>query len=227
MAAKLPRRLILPLLALLCPLSAVAAGDRIELELWCDLDPIVQEGAGKDVGPIDPDEAIRRMLDEARTIVSAMVYGCGFSYTPSDEARRVDERFDLTPRAEIPWGDPRLTVASTRMEERRLHALFRYELGAEQQAWRAAWQSGSVAKAAGEGIGNVFLGQVERGKALTEAIKESIRNHLRQRVPNKPHEVRGELLLWEVPGTYIDAGAYHTRVVTRLRIAEVTPYKIY
>jgi hypothetical protein len=207
------------------PLSAAAS--RIELELWCDLDPIVQEGAGSSALPIEPEEAIRRLLEEARAILSGMVYGYTFSYTPSDQAREVAESFELTPRAEIPWGDPALRVAGTRLEEHRLRAVFRYELTPDQSDWRAAWQSAGVSKAGGEGRGNVFLGYRERHAALADAVKESIRNHLRPRVLNKPREVRGEVLLWEVPGTYATAGEYHTRVVTRLRIASIIPYRVY
>jgi len=230
MAAMCRRPGVLPLVSLLCFLSPAwihASGDRIELELWCDLDPIVEEGPGKDVGPLDPAEAVTRLLEEARTILSGMVYGYTFAYTPSDESRRVAESFELHTRAEIPWGDPALRVADTRLEGDRLHVLIRFSLTPEQQAWREAWQSGVVPRSSGNGSGNVFLGYRERGTALTNAVKESIRNHLRPRVPNKPREVVGEALLWDVAGTYIEAGEYHTRIVTRLRVGTVTPYRVY
>jgi hypothetical protein len=218
---------LLLLLSLLLPAAAHAAADRIELELWFDLDPIVQEGAGQDVAPLAPETAVRRLLEEARVIVSGMVYGYAFSYTPSDEARQVAERFDLTPRAEIPWGDPALRVAGTRLDGHRLHVLIRYELSPDQRDWRDAWRSGVVDKAAGEGTGNMFKGYAERVTALTNALKESVRNHLRPRVLNKPREVVGEILIWDVPGTYVDSGAYHTRVTTRLRVNALTPYRVY
>lgn len=211
--------------ALLAPPAVRAAS--VELELWCDLDPIVQEGAGQDTGPLDRQEAIRRLLEEARTTFSAMVYGLAFVYTPSDAARSVGEVFELTPHGTIPWGDLRLTVVDTRLVGDRLHALIRYELTAEQQSWREAWQTGTIAKAAGEGTGNVFLGYRERETAMVNALKESIRSHLRPRLPNKPREVRGELLLWDLKGTYVTAGEYHTRLVTRLRLTSVIPYLLY
>jgi hypothetical protein len=212
-------------LALLLPALGHAAS--VELELWCDLDPIVQEGVGQDTGPLDREEAIHRLLAEARTTLSAMVYGFSFVYTPSDASRSVGEVFDLTPRDLIPWGDGRLTIADTRLAGDRLHALIRYELSAEQQSWRDAWQSGTIPKAGGEGTGNVFLGYRERETAMTNALKESIRNHLRPRLLNKPREVRGEILLWTVTGTYVTAGEYHTRLVTRLRLTSVIPYLVY
>jgi hypothetical protein len=222
----LPRALLLTLALALCPsLPGLAAS--VELELWCDLDPIVQEGAGQDIGPLDRQEAIRRLLEEARSALSAMVYGFDFVYTPSDAARSVGEVFELTPHGTIPWGDQRLTVADTRLEGHRLRALIRYELTAEQQSWRQAWQTGTIPKAAGEGTGNVFLGYRERETAMVNAIKESIRNHLRPRLLNKPREVRGELLLWDLTGTYVAAGEYHTRLVTRLRLTSVLPYLLY
>jgi hypothetical protein len=220
---------VLALLALPARTASPEAvrAEAIELELWCDLDPIVQEGAAQGVARLDPEEAVRRLLEEARTTISGMLYGYAFVYTPSDESRSVGEVFELEPRDQIPWGDLRLSVADTRLEDDRLHALIRYELSPEQRSWRDAWRTGSVAKAAGVGSANAFLGYRERGTALTNAIKESIRSYLRPRLPNKPREVRGELLLWDVAATYMSAGEYHTRVVTRLRVASVLPYLLY
>ena len=63
--------------------------------------------------------------------------------------------------------------------------------------------------------------------AMANAVKEAIRSYLRPRLLNKPREVRGELLLWELSATYLAAGEYHTRVVTRLRIDSVIPYRLY
>jgi len=214
------------LLALLAARGVPAVeAERVDLELWCDLDPIVQEGSA--AGSLSREEALRRLLEEARTVLSGMIYGYSFVYTPSDESRKVAETFRLTARAEIPWGDERLSVAGTRLDSSRLYALFRYKLDPEQEAWRTAWQSGAASKASGTGTGNVFLGYHERTAALYDAVKEAIRGYLRPGVPNKPREVRGELLLWEVPGTTMSSGEYRTRVVIRLRIAALTPYRVY
>lgn len=175
----------------------------------------------------DPEAAVLTLLEEARYVLSGMVYGFRFTYTPSDETRRVPEVFVLDAVAQIEPGDPALTVPATRLQDTRLEALFRYTLAPEQRQWRGAWSGGTVAKAGGVGTGSLFLGQSERLTALRNAVKDSIRNHLRPMVLNKPREVSGDLLLWEVGPTRAAAGTYTTRVVTRLRVRSLLPYRVF
>jgi hypothetical protein len=200
--------------------------DQLELEVWCELEPMIQES---DDYPLSDEAARKRVLEEARLLLSAMIYGVQFSYTPSDALRHQAEQFRLTPVAELAWGDPRLRIAGVEVREARLYARVRYDLQDFQSARRRAWQSNAVPTAAGTGQASLFTATAPEGKrrSLEEAFKEAIRNHLRPVLFNKPREVRGELLLWQPPRVVVDAGEYLTSAAVKLRVQEIRAYSFF
>jgi hypothetical protein len=208
------------------PFLGATSYDQLELEVWCELEPMIQES---DAYPLAPDDARRRVLEEARGLLSAMIYGVRFAYTPADTQRRTAEQFQLTPVAELAWGDPRLTVAGSEVREKRLYVQLRYDLQDFQSARRRAWQSNAVPAASGTGASSLFAGPAPQGKrrSLEEALKEAVRNHLRPVLFNKPREIRGELLLWQAPQVIVDAGQYVTTVTVKLRDLEIRPYSFF
>ncbi len=217
----------LGLLLLLSPACLQATSyDQLELEVWCELEPMIQESGDY---PLSAEAARERVLEEARILLSAMIYGVHFSYTPSDARRRQAEQFQLTPVAELRWGDPRLRIAEAEVRDARLYARVRYDLQDFQSARRSAWQSNAIPTAAGAGRASLFASSAPEGKrrSLEEAFKEAIRNHLRPVLFNKPREVRGELLLWQAPRVVVEAGDYLTAAAVKLRLQEVRPYSFF
>jgi hypothetical protein len=207
------------------PLQATAY-DRLELEVWCELEPMIQES---DDYPLSDAAARQRVLEEARTLLSAMIYGVRFSYCPADLQRRQAEQFQLTPVAELAWGDPRLQIAEAEVRDARLYARVRYDLQDFQASRRRAWQSNAIPTAAGMGRASLFTSSAPAGKrrSLEEAFKEAVRNHLRPVLFNKPREVRGELLLWQAPQVLVDAGQYLSKAAVKLRVQEIRPYSFF
>ncbi len=109
---------------LLCLVALpAAADDRLFVRPWVELEPIVRIEAEY---PIPLEKAGGWVLEEARALLSGMVYGWTFSWTPGDLARKVEDRFELVPVAEIPWGSDRLAVRQTQVEEARLFAQVSY-----------------------------------------------------------------------------------------------------
>lgn len=209
-------------------LSALRLGaspsTRLFVDAWCELEPFVRLG---DEYPLSREKAAEILLEEARYAFSGMIYGFSFSYTPSDAARKVGDRFELMPLAEIPWGSPRLAVLETGQEERRMSARIAYSLTDREAARRQSWGSNTVPLAAGSGEASVMEGPGGRLTAIKEAVKNAVREHLRSRIYNKPREITGELLLWEGPETALRSGFYAARVKVRLRVGEIIPYRIY
>ncbi len=220
--------LSLSLILLLLPaaFAAATAYDQLELEVWCELEPMIQESEDY---PLSADAARQRVLEEARILLSVMIYGARFSYTPPDAQRRQAEQFLLTPVAELNWGDSRLRIAEAEVRDARLYARVRYDLQDFQAARRRAWQSNAIPTAGGTGHASLFASAAPAGKrrSLEEALKESVRSHLRPVLFNKPREVRGELLLWEAPRVIVDAGDYLTTVNVKLRVREIRPYSLF
>jgi hypothetical protein len=192
---------------------------------WCELQPFAT--VGSDEYPLSKQTAAARVLEEGRVLFSAMVYGYTFLYTPSDAARKVAERFELVPVAEIPWGAVGVSVMETMEEDGRLYARLSYVLSGSELKRRESWESSAVAKSAGSGEGSLFKGYRDKITALDNAIKNAIREYLRTRILNKPREIRGEVILWEDPRTIVRAGVYVTTAAVKLRVTEIVPYRIF
>jgi hypothetical protein len=207
-------------------LASATSYDQLAVEVWCELEPMFQES---DAYPLSAEQARLRILEEARGILSDMIYGLQFSYTPGDERRKTVEQFVLTPVAEIRWADPRLRVVEAELREGLLYAKVLYDLQDFQSARRKAWESNTMPVATGTGRFSLFSGPAPEGKrrSLEEAFKDALRNYLRPIVFNKPREVRGELLLWQQPQVLIASGSYLTRVTIKLQVKEIRAYSLF
>ena len=206
--------------------SSHAQESPISLRMWTELEPMVQENQDY---PLSTEEAQRRALEEARGILSGMVYGYRFRYTPADRVRKIEEEFVLTQVAEIRWGDPNLQVADAYVKDSLLFVKVNYNLEDFQVARRRAWSSNSVETGSGVGSYSVFTATSPVGKqrALEEALKNAVREALRPVVFNKPREIRGEILIWREPHTIIRSGSYTTQADVKLRVKEIRSYSLF
>ena len=210
----------------LLPWLGLAQDDPISLRLWCELEPMVQENQDY---PLSTEEAQHRALEEARGILSGMIYGYRFRYSPGDAVRKIDEEFALTPVAEILWGDPNMQIADAYIKDSLLFVRVTYRLEEFQAARRRAWSSNSVEARSGVGSYSVFTATSPEGKqnALQEALKNALREALRAVYFNKPREVTGEILIWKEPHTTIQSGAYTTQADVKLLVKEIRSYSLF
>ena len=144
------RHVPVPTLAalLLCAALPASGDDRLFIRPWVELEPIVRI---EDEYPIPLEKAGQWVLEEARALLSGMVYGWTFTWTPGDVARKVEDRFDLVPVAEIPWGSERLAVRQTQVEEARLFAQVSYQMTPAEELRRQSWAGAVVDAATGTG----------------------------------------------------------------------------
>jgi hypothetical protein len=179
--------------------------------------------------PLSTEEAQRRALEEARAILSGMIYGYRFHYTPGDAVRKIGEEFSIIPVAEILWGDPNMRIADAWVKESLLYIKVTYQLEDFQAARRRAWSSNSMEASSGVGSYSVFTATSAEGKqnALQQALKNAVREALRPVVFNKPREVTGEILIWNQPHTVIQSGAYTTQADVKLRVKEIRSYSLF
>jgi hypothetical protein len=205
--------------------TAFASLDRITIEVWCELEslnePVVNEHALSDK------EIATRVLEEARVVISAMLYGYSFVYTPSDVKRNVKESFTLNPVSEITWGDKNLVIDHSEVIDKKLIATVSYRLTDAQAAWVSSWSSAAIPDSGGTGEGDYFKGYSEKLTALKNSIKQAIRNHLTKDLFNKPREIKGDVLLSKYPRTNVRAGKYVTTSDIRLKIRDILPYKVF
>ncbi|MFP4619121.1 MAG: hypothetical protein ACLFMZ_09795 [Spirochaetaceae bacterium] len=206
--------------------------DVLVMELWTEyttLIPNLEDGLRQEgrLEAFSEDEAIRRVLEEARVVISAMLYGYEVEYTPLDRARGMEERLVVEPIAQIERGDPGLRALDTRAADGRLYVRIRYDLKDHQIRRRNSWKSNTYPSVTASG--SVSLSKGPQGKLLSfeEAVKEGLRAYLRPKEYNKPREIVGKVLFLDPPYTRLDAGGYHSKVRMKLKIDEVVPYGAY
>ncbi|MEI8094809.1 MAG: hypothetical protein WCG80_11405 [Spirochaetales bacterium] len=224
-------RAILLVLALSLLLPAVLTAQEefqstvLQGEMWLPFEPITPG----ELEARPPDNAkLDSLLEEMRTVFSGMIYGWSFTYKPSDKARQANEVLDVKPVFEIQKGSRRVEVAQTRFDAKTsvLTVLFRYRMADFEAGRRQSWASFNLDQAAGTGYSPVIDRTESRVAALSQALKEAVRNLLRPKVYNKPQEIRGEALLRQVPLYTLDAGRYKCTASFQVRILSVRDYPI-
>lgn len=207
-----------------CPLLSAAAEPLLIGEFSAETRPLVADTPE----PPTKEQIVHALLTEAQFTFSGMIYGFDFVYNPGDPVRKVKESFDLKPVAELKWGDPRLQVIDTRTTEGQFFARISYRPADFQVTRLQGWQSSAIAHATGLGKASYLKGPKEgRHEAVVNAIKSAIREHVRQRVYNRPREIRGSLALIDAPRIIVDGGDYDATVRIALQVAEVVPYTVF
>jgi hypothetical protein len=167
------------------------------------------------------EEYIIDLLELARQWFSGMIYGYRFEYTPSDQARQVEEYFLLEPIHEIPWGTPGLEYTGYFEANEKIEMGFRYFTADYEQARLRGWRSVRLANAAGQASTRDRTDLASREESFDEAVKQALRNYFRAVVPNKPRLITGTLALEEMPRSFADGGMVHTNVRISIDVGEV------
>lgn len=216
----------------------------LRAEFPVDLYTVPSEGpfhgvAEPDWLPVLPDDqAAAALLDEARWVFAGMVWGFDFSYTPLDRARALAERFDISERGGIAWGDPSMSPVKARVEDLTLYATVQWVPDTVARAELAAWSSADYVSAQGRGSAAAILGVEDttvegrlipgrllaRRAAVVDACREALRAYLRSIERSKPREVRGSFSLAAVPRVILASGEYVASVRLRVSISEVISY---
>lgn len=170
-------------------------------------------------------EVIEKLLEEARWVFSAMIYGLKVDYTPSDISRSVDRFYEAELLAEIPYGDPGLEVYDTFLENKQFHLFLRYRPDVYQEKRIEYWDSGIFDSSAAAGEYPLFQ-EDSRINAVKEAIRIALENQLKADVYNKPSMIEAEVLLRESPLFSIVSGSNRAFVRLRTNIKNVRHYRV-
>lgn len=208
---------------LLLPVSALSSQTILNEEFWAELQPLIVQGEST----VSMDTAVRRVLEEARYVFSGMVYGFTYSYTPLDRSRGIEEEFELGSAAEIQAGDPNLTVYQTRREGSRIYVRLRYELRDFQESWYQGMRSNILRASSGYGEASYYGGYREKVTAITNSLKNSVREHARTRIDNKPKKITGIVVLDGAPRIGMQSGVYQAVCAVKLVMDDVVPYRVF
>ena len=195
-----------------------------EVEAWSEFDPIVADGSER---PIPREVVTERLLDEIQFTVSGMVYGYQFDYVPGDPGRGIDESFELTPYGFIQRGDRSLVVHQTWVEDNRLYARVYYEVADEQEPWYQGWHSGANERSSGVGTASLFLGPTQKTKAISDAIRHAVREHVRAQVFTRPLRITGAAILENDPLFSVTRGNYQASVDVLIQVDAIERFSTY
>ncbi|MBN1525542.1 MAG: hypothetical protein JW904_13770 [Spirochaetales bacterium] len=197
----------------------------LHIELWTELDPLAQDG--ESMNPLTQEQILLNLREEAKIILSAMIYGLEFTYIPADKLHGVKEYVDIQPIAEIRFTKDNLIIQSTSMDNSRMYARMTFLLADHEQKRRESWMSLNISAEGGVGEGNYIHGMKEKKTALYMALKNAVRGSLNTTIINKPHKIRGEAILEVFPDTVIRAGTYITTARFKINIKEIVPYTVF
>ncbi|MCG8452721.1 MAG: hypothetical protein MI717_06030 [Spirochaetales bacterium] len=200
-------------------LSALDKEDLIlgEMVLLLERPDLLLQGfeAGLD-SPEDDRAALSRTLEDARWIISGMIYGFRIRWIPSWKDKAVVDQWEMEPLALIPRGDVALTVPNIVKEGNLVYYAIRYTLSSSQRSRRTGWMSQALDSAAGRAL--IGMDPDVRRMSLEEATKQAIRGWLRSREYNRPREVRGTVAFDQFPRTNYGRGGMVSDVVLRMNL---------
>ncbi|HKK48573.1 MAG TPA: hypothetical protein VJ932_05720 [Alkalispirochaeta sp.] len=192
----------------------------ITMEVWAIEDRIIHPDAG----------AEERLLREAQFVLSGMIYGWDFVYTPEYAARGVERFFELEPVGAIAWGDPRLRLRDLRDSRNRdssIHGQIDFALSESDIRRLEAWRAMDTERSGGVGSAPLLEGLPGKFVAMEEAIHQAIRDYLRGTTFNRPREVVGSVVLDRPPRVRTVSGTYEAQVRVLIRIDEVVQYQVF
>ena len=227
--------------ALLCGLLSVFGFSQktyqdtaIRVSLWAQLDayPGLFDTDTGDSSKTEEDSKylvpVAQLRKIAPFIISGMVYGWTFEYTPYDKARAVDEYFAFEPINELSEEEKKqIRYTKPWLTESRLSCWAEYDRTIPQKYNLEVWNSVTNPKIRGLGYARLSEGFDGIRKACGDAMKNAVREHWRQLVKNKPKEIDGRLLLCDPPMIGIDAGRYKVTLDFFMESDRIIEYKTF
>lgn len=199
----------------------------IRIPLWAELDayPGLEDAQNTDAGVYDyPIKSIREV---GPFLITGMVYGWNFVYTPSDKARGVEEFFEVTEVQSLnPYKDL-INYAYPWIQNNRLNCWCEYTRDDFQVQNYKLWSSIQNPTIHGRGYGDLAKGFDGLKDAANDALKNAVREYFRIKYKNKPKEIRGAVLIREIPVIGIDAGRYVINLDFFLECGKIVEYKVY
>jgi hypothetical protein len=225
-------RILACVLVLSAVTTALGAQEPLRGQVWVELEPLPGQYVD-DPGEIDLQSIRRRALEEASLFFSRMIYGWSFHYDVGERVRNIEEELELSPRGDIPWGDPGLIATDAGLRDNRFYVWADFRPSAAQERWLRIWKTGTVRTA--QAIGHGPLGgaveiadwMVIKQAALEDAARAAIRAMLRAGERNRPKAAEGFISLAAFPSFYMDAGQWAASGRFRVSITEITPFSAY
>lgn len=167
----------------------------------------------------------RKALTEySAFLLSGLVFGWEFTYTPYDKTRAVEEYFEIKPKHEIATNDEALTITDLTAAYPYLYCYAEYTANYVLAKRQSAWQSISYRTVQGSGTGERSDEIAGVYTAYINAAKDAVRRYARSLTKNKPREIRGQLLIRDNPRLFMKSGLFHASLEMYIYAEKIIPY---
>lgn len=201
--------------------------EHIRIPLWAELDAYPGSAEAQDTSAGVYDYPISRIHEVAPFLISGMVYGWNFVYTPSDKARGVEEFFEITEIQPLNPPYEKITYVSPWIQDNRLNCWCEYTRTEPQIQNYYLWSSIQNPVIHGRGYGKIEKGFDGIKDAAQDAVKEAVRDYYRAIIKNKPKEISGAVLVRNIPTIGIKSGQYIINLDFFLECGRILEYKLY
>ncbi len=197
----------------------------VRAPVWVFLEPQPGTMTKEERGKILPPR--KALIDITKMLMSGMIYGWKFSYTPFDKKRKVTEEFELTPIHTINETEKRLHITELKPRYPYLYCWAEYHASDEIAQRRIHWLSCKyiTAKGLGKGERKAELDGIYH--AYRQALRSAVRGAMRKKLKNKPRCVIGELLIKNTPRLYMTNGEFNAELTVYLYVKEIIPYTVF
>lgn len=200
-------------------------------EVRVDLEPVYAQFIDVPY-PLDTSTAQKRALEEASLYFGAMIYGWSYDYEIGEKGRNIPERFEISGRGSIPFGDSRLFVTDARLQDSYLFVWMDYRLDPAQERRFEQWKSGTIKKV--QSIGNGPLagpgaaGWMDgKRQALEDAARSAVRSLLQGTERNRPKHSTGFVALAAFPRYWVDAGRWQCGATFYIEVTDISAFSAY
>lgn len=198
----------------------------LRIKLWAPMD----ENPGAEISSSDTNygTSIRSLKKTAPFLLTGMIYGWKFEYTPSDKTRNVAEYFSLEPIAEISENDSNITFTDPAFWDSRVYCWLEYPRTDEMIIYRQRWDSIKYPRVSGYGESKEIDSVDAIKEAISEAAKNAIKTYAQNQTKNKPKEVSGTILLKDIdPNIKIIKGNFTAYLDFFLYVDKIIQYSQY
>ena len=170
---------------------------------------------------------IKQIKEIAPFLVNGMVCGWEFSYTPYDKKRGVDEYLEINEIVPEVYVKQGIKYSSPWIEDNKFNCWIDYKRSDYDVQTYNQWSTIKNPVISGRGYGKVDIGFNGIKDAAEDALKEAIRNHYRPIIKNKPKEIRGKVLIKEIPVIGVDEGRYAINLDFFLEWGKIIEYTVF
>jgi len=201
--------------------------EKIRLPLWAQLDAYPGLAEAQDLSSEQYDYPIQSIKRIAPFLISGMVYGWEFCYTPSDKMRGVEEYLEVTEIVDFSLAGGLIVYSDPWIQDNKFNCWVDYKRNQDQIKNYYLWSSIQNPVTHGRGYGLLTEGFDGIKTAANDAVKDAVRSYYRNVIKNKPKEIRGKVLIRDLPTIGIVSGQYVINLDFFLECGKITQYSVF